>query len=110
MVVTVSSAGGPTDVERILDLTAASSHSAQVHLARVDIPIGLSDSGPRRCEVEARKMVVARRSSIFPAPLRAVLGTTSYEEALAPSTGVAGRICPARRSPSCPRSPRSISP
>ena len=36
-------------------------------------------------------MIGPRRSSVFPAPIRALLGTTSYEEALARSRGIAGK-------------------
>ncbi|OWY61966.1 hypothetical protein B7486_60945 [cyanobacterium TDX16] len=47
----------------------------------VDIPIGLADAQRRRCDNEARQLVGARRSSVFSAPIRPLLGVTSYEEA-----------------------------
>jgi predicted RNase H-like nuclease len=48
----------------------------------VDIPIGLTDKGPRTCDQEARRTLGApRASSVFPAPIRAILGATSREEA-----------------------------
>jgi predicted RNase H-like nuclease len=47
----------------------------------VDIPIGLADAQRRRCDTEARQVVGVRRASVFSAPLRPLLGTTSYEEA-----------------------------
>jgi predicted RNase H-like nuclease len=56
----------------------------------VDIPIGLSDSGPRKCDEEARRLLGERRSSVFPAPLRPVLGARSYEAALARSRKASG--------------------
>ncbi|MBW3631957.1 MAG: DUF429 domain-containing protein [Chloroflexi bacterium] len=34
----------------------------------VDIPIGLSESEPRQCDIAARKVLGPRRSSVFPAP------------------------------------------
>lgn len=52
----------------------------------VDIPIGLlerSEDGPRRCDVEARKMLGTRGVSVFPAPPRATLTAGSYEQARA---------------------------
>ena len=48
----------------------------------VDMPIGLSNAGPRACDIEARRRLGARRSSVFPAPLRPMLDATTYEEAL----------------------------
>ena len=41
----------------------------------VDIPIGLrdSDSAPRLCDQEARRLLGPRGSSVFPAPIRSVL-------------------------------------
>jgi predicted RNase H-like nuclease len=47
----------------------------------VDIPIGLPDAGPRACDVAARAMLGRRGVSVFPAPVRAVLGCASYAEA-----------------------------
>src|SRR5271166_1460230 len=65
--------------------------SGELAAVGIDIPIGLPDSGSRRCDLEARKMIGSRRSSVFPAPARAVLGAASYEEALARSRAVTGR-------------------
>lgn len=47
----------------------------------VDVPIGLPESGTRACDVAARAAVGARRSSVFAAPVRPVLGCTTYAEA-----------------------------
>jgi predicted RNase H-like nuclease len=47
-------------------------------LVLIDVPIGLLDAAPRRCDVEARSLIGARRSSVFPAPSRAVLGARRY--------------------------------
>ena len=57
----------------------------------VDIPIGLATSGPRRADVEARRQLGPRRSSVFPAPARSVLAATSYEEACALSRAASGK-------------------
>lgn len=57
----------------------------------VDIPIGLAARDPRACDREARALLGIRRSSVFPAPVRAVLGTNSYEEACAVSRRVTGK-------------------
>lgn len=48
----------------------------------VDIPIGLSNSKPRQCDVLARKTLKSPRgSSVFPAPARDAVYAKSYEEA-----------------------------
>jgi predicted RNase H-like nuclease len=47
----------------------------------VDIPIGLSDCEHRICDMLARRRLGARSSSVFPAPVRAVLAARSYEDA-----------------------------
>ena len=47
----------------------------------IDIPIGLPDSGTRACDRAARSMLGRRGSSVFAAPVRPVLGCTSYPAA-----------------------------
>lgn len=39
----------------------------------VDMPIGLPEGEPRLCDIEARKVLGSRRSSVFPAPNRRLL-------------------------------------
>jgi predicted RNase H-like nuclease len=59
----------------------------------VDVPIGLPEVGERRrADVEARKLVGARRSSVFFTPSRAALEAATYSEArsIAPSTSAQG--------------------
>jgi predicted RNase H-like nuclease len=59
--------------------------------AAIDIPIGLADREPRLCDIAARRLLGPRRSSIFPAPVRAVLGATSYAEACRLSRRACGK-------------------
>lgn len=47
----------------------------------IDIPIGIPETGARDCDTEARRLLGERGSSVFPAPLRAVLTLTDYGEA-----------------------------
>ncbi len=60
-------------------------------LTAIDIPIGLAERGPRACDHQARALLGARRSSVFPAPLRPVLAASSYGEANALSRQLQGR-------------------
>ncbi len=79
---------------------AAAVHSTFADLLRdyadaaaigVDIPIGLSESGPRHCDIEARKVLIGRRSSVFPTPHPGVLDVPTYKEALACSRVLTGK-------------------
>src|SRR6266446_8004885 len=47
-------------------------------LVLIDVPIGLLRSGPRRCDLQARNLLGARRSSVFPAPGRRLLRARRY--------------------------------
>ena len=59
--------------------------------AAIDIPIGLAADGPRPADIEARRRLGPRRSSVFPAPVRSVLAATTYEEACALSRAACGK-------------------
>lgn len=70
---------------------AAAVRAGTIAAAGVDIPIGLTRSGPRHCDVEARRMLGPRRSSVFPAPVRSALAAATYEDACARSRHACGR-------------------
>ena len=58
----------------------------------VDVPIGLTDAGPRECDLEARaKLGKPRSSSVFPAPVRPTLKATSYLDACQLGVNADGR-------------------
>jgi predicted RNase H-like nuclease len=93
-VVTVDVEGnGPSDVRTVADLHGVIDDLGVGHLRAVaiDIPIGLPESGPRTADIEARRRVGPRRSSVFPAPARAVLGATTHVEACARSQRASGK-------------------
>ena len=46
----------------------------------IDMPIGLSVTGARQCDVAARRLLGPRRSSVFPAPPRMALADRPYAE------------------------------
>ena len=53
-----------------------------IELLAIDVPIGLTDAGPRACDVEARALLgPTRGSSVFAAPIRPALHAASYLEA-----------------------------
>jgi predicted RNase H-like nuclease len=58
----------------------------------LDIPIGLTDSGRRQCDVLARKMLGwPKGSSVFPAPIRPALKAANRQDADDTTRGIDGR-------------------
>jgi predicted RNase H-like nuclease len=57
----------------------------------VDIPIGLPVEGQRRADLEARRFVGGRRSSVFFAPVRAAFEEESYAAARARYRGISAQ-------------------
>ena len=57
----------------------------------LDIPIGLPSAGARACDKAARSCLGPRRSSVFPAPVRAAVTARSRERASEITTRVDGR-------------------
>ena len=53
---------------------------AECAVVAIDIPIGLSERGPRPCDSHARRFAGKRGSSVFPAPLRAFINLHDYAE------------------------------
>lgn len=82
-----------TDLRVVTDIGAVIAEVAVGGLAAlaIDMPIGLPAHEPRACDVEARRHLGERRSSVFPAPVRAVLGAGSYDQALVLSRAASGR-------------------
>lgn len=84
-------------------LVQALSCTAPAKLTLVDIPLGLDDRRHfRACDLAARELLGARRSSIFPVPVRAAVHAPDYATASALNCAVTGRrlslqswnICP----------------
>ena len=57
----------------------------------IDIPIGLAADGPRAADTAARAVLGPRRSSVFPAPVRAVLEARDYADAARRSRAAQGK-------------------
>jgi predicted RNase H-like nuclease len=70
------------------DLMAKSMDSKVI---AVDIPIGLTASGPRTCDLLARVLLGKRHSTVFPAPILPALGASSRLEASKITRAVDGR-------------------
>jgi len=66
----------------------------ELQAAVLDIPIGLPVSGPRACDLAARRLLgQPRGTSVFPAPLRPMLAATTYQEAQAIRRSIDGKGC-----------------
>lgn len=46
----------------------------------IDIPIGLPESGERLCDRKGRELLGARRSTLFPVPIRSAVYAPTFEE------------------------------
>jgi predicted RNase H-like nuclease len=75
----------------VLEDAAAVLAVPDVAVVGIDMPIGLSDDGVRACDVAARRRLVGAASSVFPAPVRPVLGASTYDEARSASLAASGR-------------------
>ncbi len=64
--------------ETIVDLWNSLQSNA---LILIDIPIGLPDTGKRRCDVEARRFLKKRAASVFPVPCRQAIHAATYQKA-----------------------------
>jgi predicted RNase H-like nuclease len=76
---------------RVLPDAAAVLAVPGVEVIGIDMPIGLSDDGPRNCDRAARALLGRAGSSVFPAPVRPVLGCASYADACAVSRAASGK-------------------
>ncbi|MDQ3657703.1 MAG: DUF429 domain-containing protein [Chloroflexota bacterium] len=56
----------------------------------IDIPIGLSSTGTRQCDIEARLRLRDRRSSVFPPPVYEILDAHTHVDAVVRSTALIG--------------------
>jgi predicted RNase H-like nuclease len=85
----------PVDIRVIdsLETVADALASRRLVAAGIDIPIGLPPArhGPRACDIAARRMLGPRRSTIFPAPARAVLEAEGYDQACALARAATGK-------------------
>lgn len=91
LLVQTSRIGAP--VQHRLCATAAElvAATAPDRILAVDIPIGLTEVGPRSADREARAILGPRRSSVFFAPLRSTLGAATHAEANALSRQYSGK-------------------
>jgi len=78
-------------IARLLPDAQALAEGAGAAITAIDIPIGLVDGRPRRCDQEARRRLGPRRSSVFPAPPRAVLDAHDHREACRRARALDGR-------------------
>lgn len=74
-------------IEPILDRV----RSGIFAMVALDMPMGLTASGPRRCDIETRRRLGIRASSVFPTPPRPLLGCTSHREAVDLGRSIDGR-------------------
>ncbi len=74
-----------------LDAFVAMTRAGTLASLAIDMPIGLLDVHPRTADVEARRILGPRRSSVFPTPLSVVMAAADYEDACARSRRACGK-------------------
>src|SRR5512143_2946150 len=92
----VEGAGGSDVGVRRVASFAELARDSDLQTVVVDIPIGLPDRGVRACDLEARRMIRPRSSSVFPAPIRPMLIAQSRAEASAIRYAIEGKRCSAQ--------------
>ena len=66
---------GEVDYQRVARLEELFAGTSTPSVVAVDMPIGLLERGARQCDVEARRLLGVRRSSVFTPPLRPMLAS-----------------------------------
>lgn len=74
-------ARGAICCRRVETLEELFGDSVLPRVVAVDVPIGLRRRGARDCDLEARRLLGLRRSSVFTAPIRPILTAASQVEA-----------------------------
>jgi predicted RNase H-like nuclease len=96
VVVVAASNGSRFDlraVEVVPSFVALLKLTSECAAVAVDIPIGLSERGPRLADLAARRLLGRpRASSVFPTPLRAALPCIAYRQACAASVAAGGKM------------------
>jgi predicted RNase H-like nuclease len=82
----VATRAGAWVVEKIADVVAMN-----FAVIGIDMPIGLPLGELRECELEARRFIAPRGSTIFPTPPRACLDATDYENACEIARALTGK-------------------
>ena len=90
LAISVDAPGGHPE-SRVFPDAPAMFQDGRAEITAIDIPIGLPTHGARECDVEARRIIGARRSSVFPTPLRRTLVAESYELACAAALDASGK-------------------
>jgi predicted RNase H-like nuclease len=65
--------------------------SGEFAMVTLDMPMGLTASGPRRCDIETRARLGSRASSVFGTPPRPLLHCTTHREAVELGRSLDGR-------------------
>jgi len=87
----VREAGGSVEARCVATAAELLRLGPQPDVLTIDVPIGLLEKGTRQCDEMARQLLGERRNSVFPAPLRPVVGAASWAEACDVRTRIEGK-------------------
>lgn len=85
------------------DILGLAADHAGISRALIDMPIGLPEEQPRRCDTLARRRLGPRRASVFPVPCRDAVYAASYSAACAINRDRIGRALSKQSWNICPR-------
>jgi predicted RNase H-like nuclease len=94
LAVTQDTESGQIGAQSVQDLRSFLTATPVLEIVAIDIPIGLTDCGPRDCDVAARKLLGRRGCCVFPAPIRPILKARNHAEANALSMAMQGKGVP----------------
>ncbi len=79
---------GHSNCESVVEILDGSPDAAAI---AIDIPIGLNRCKPRACDIQSRRLIKPRNSSVFPAPDLRVVNLNDYQEASELSCDLCGK-------------------
>jgi len=93
LVTTAASRGSRSNIEVLASFGEVARHvrAGELEVIGVDMPIGLPERGVRACDVEARRRLGRRGSSVFPTPARALLDSADHADAVRRGRELDGR-------------------
>jgi predicted RNase H-like nuclease len=77
-------------VELVSRADADADADGEMAVIAIDIPIGLADAGPRAADIQAARLLGARRSSVFQTPVRPALEAEDHASAAGISRRLTG--------------------
>ncbi len=79
------------EVHEHIDPLITGVRNGVIAVLAIDMPMGLPDTGPRRCDIDTRTRLGRKSSSVFPTPVRPLLHCTDHAQAVTLGRSIDGR-------------------